>query len=277
MQSNKEHTVKSMPSETPKKKSRLPYILAGVFAAAAIAAVIGLVANRNLPDRKDNEPEQQQAAATEEPSATPVATEEPPVWTAADDSESIDVTEEDIIDPKFIEEEGDEGAVTTRLLDTGIRHNGSNVSRVDFKAKASSTLKGSENNYDVKNLWDININTSWAEGKSGNGIGEKITFFSKKKQGVRGIAILPGCLKAEDLFYKNSMPTKLSVQINDETWEIDCFNVYPRFNHADLEDSMIYLDFGELIETNKCTVKVKEVRNGTDSDDMHISEMFLYW
>lgn len=275
MQSNKEQTVKSMPSETLKKKSRLPWILAGVFAVAAIAAVIGLAANRNLPDRKGNVPEQQQAAATEEPSATPVATEESPVSTAADDSESIDVTEEDIIDPKFIEEEGEESV--TKLLDTGIRHDGSDILRVDFKAKASSTLKGSENNYDVKNLWDINTNTSWAEGKSGNGIGEKITFYSKKKQGVRGIAILPGCLKSEDLFYKNSMPTKLSVQINDETWEIDCFNVYPRFNHADLEDSMIYFDFNKTIDTNKCTVKVKEVRNGTDSDDMHISEMFFYW
>lgn len=274
MQSNKKQTVKSMPLETLKKKSRLPYILAGFFAVTAIAAVIGLAANRNLPDRKGNVPEQQQAAATEEPSVTPVATEEPPVSTAADDSESIDVTEEDIIDPKFIEEEGEESV--TKLLDTGIRLNGLDILRVDFKAKASSTLKGSENNYDVKNMWDININTSWAEGKSGNGIGEKITFYSKKKQGVRGIAILPGCLKSEDLFYKNSMPTKLSVQINDETWEIDCFNVYPRFNHADLEDSMIYFDFNKTIYTNKCTVKVKEVRNGTDSDDMHISEMFLY-
>ncbi|MEW5854836.1 MAG: hypothetical protein AB2A00_39030 [Myxococcota bacterium] len=59
-----------------------------------------------------------------------------------------------------------------------------------IKLKASSTVR--TDNADVKNVYDQDITTSWAEGASGTGIGESLTFEFPKPVGVGLMAVYPG-------------------------------------------------------------------------------------
>ena len=148
------------------------------------------------------------------------------------------------------------------------------VTKQDFNLSASSTLQQAGYDYSVGSLLDGNTQTCWADGVSGTGEGESITFSSDETKTVSGLAILPGYCKSEDLFYKNGMPLDIEITSGDKTWKWSFYDFQPNF--ASPMDSMVFIDFGGDIDMNECTVNLSVCKSGNKYDDICITEMFLY-
>ena len=148
------------------------------------------------------------------------------------------------------------------------------ITKQDFNLSASSTLQQAGYDYSVGSLLDGNTQTCWAEGVSGTGEGESITFSSDETKTVSGLAILPGYCKSEDLFYKNGMPLDIEITSGDKTWKWSFYGFEPNFSSP--MDSMVFIDFGGDIDMNECTVTLSACKSGNKYDDICITEMFLY-
>lgn len=148
------------------------------------------------------------------------------------------------------------------------------VTKQDFNLSASSTLQQAGYDYSVASLTDGNTQTCWAEGVSGIGEGESITFSSDETKTVSGLAILPGYCKSEDLFHKNGMPLDIEITSQGKTWKWSFYGFEPNFSSP--MDSMIFIDFGGDIDMNECTVTLSVCKSGNKYDDICITEMFLY-
>ena len=149
-----------------------------------------------------------------------------------------------------------------------------NVTKQDFNLSASSTLQQSGYDYSVGSLLDGNTQTCWAEGVSGIGKGESITFSSDETKTVSGLAILPGYLKSEDLFYKNGMPSEIEITSGDKSWRWSFYDFQPDFSSP--MNSMVFIDFGGDVDMSECTVTLSACQSGNKYDDICITEMFLY-
>ena len=148
------------------------------------------------------------------------------------------------------------------------------VTKQDFNLSASSTLQQAGYDYSVGSLLDGNTQTCWADGVSGTGEGECITFSSDETKTVSGLAILPGYCKSEDLFHKNGMPLDIEITSQGKTWKWSFYGFEPNFSSP--MDSMIFIDFGGDIDMNECTVTLSVCKSGNKYDDICITEMFLY-
>ena len=148
------------------------------------------------------------------------------------------------------------------------------VTKQDFNLSASSTLQQAGYDYSVGSLLDGNTQTCWADGVSGIGEGESITFSSDETKTVSGLAILPGYCKSEDLFHKNGMPLDIEITSQGKTWKWSFYGFEPNFSSP--MDSMIFIDFGGDIDMNECTVTLSVCKSGNKYDDICITEMFLY-
>lgn len=148
------------------------------------------------------------------------------------------------------------------------------VTKQDFNLSASSTLQQAGYDYSVASLTDGNTQTCWAEGVSGIGEGESITFSSDETKTVSGLAILPGYCKSEDLFHKNGMPLDIEITSQGKTWKWSFYGFEPNFSSP--MDSMVFIDFGGDIDMNECTVTLSVCKSGNKYDDICITEMFLY-
>ncbi len=73
------------------------------------------------------------------------------------------------------------------------------------------TYKKGKKVYSVKYLFDNKINTCWAEGKDGNGIGETITIVVNKW--INRIGIVNGLAKNKKIFTKNNRVRKVGVSL----------------------------------------------------------------
>lgn len=148
------------------------------------------------------------------------------------------------------------------------------ITKQDFNLSASSTLQQAGYDYSVGSLLDGNTQTCWADGVSGIGEGESITFSSDETKTVSGLAILPGYCKSEDLFYKNGMPLDIEITSQGKTWKWSFYGFEPNFSSP--MDSMVFIDFGGDIDMNECTVTLSVCKSGNKYDDICITEMFLY-
>lgn len=147
---------------------------------------------------------------------------------------------------------------------------------LDFTASASSTLEASDYDYDASNLMDGDASTCWADGDSGDGTGESITFTSDAAQTVTGLAILPGYCKSGDLYGKNGVPKTLTIEYAGETMEYTFDDSVLVYNSSDPLAGTMYIDFGSPAEISECKVTISAVRDGNKYDDCCISEMYLY-
>lgn len=147
---------------------------------------------------------------------------------------------------------------------------------VRFDVSASSTLEAAGYNYDVSNLTDLDASTCWADGESGNGTGETITFSSGQAQIVRGLAVLPGYCKSEDLYTKNAASSAVRIEYDGQTTEYTIDDADLTYNSSDPMAGTVYIDFGQEIQISECKVTITGVRDGSKYDDCCISEMYLY-
>jgi hypothetical protein len=96
------------------------------------------------------------------------------------------------------------------------------LDHTDYDAKASSTLAAQgKHNYDVINIKadpQREVQSPWAEGVEGDGIGESITLDVKRALPLYGILIRPGYYDSEekDPWLKNNRVASLEITLNDE-------------------------------------------------------------
>lgn len=83
------------------------------------------------------------------------------------------------------------------------------------EALASSTLYSENDKYDVKNITNEYIDSCWAEGVEGDGIGESFTLKSVTPRIPRLIALYNGYSKSEDTYFNNNRIKELKLYVND--------------------------------------------------------------
>ncbi len=153
------------------------------------------------------------------------------------------------------------------------------------KVKVSSKLRG---DYEKENLFDINFNTAWVEGKRGPGIGEKIEIELDNYK-VAAICLINGYSKNAEVFKKNNRLKKIKVDTEMIDYE-DASKIIKQSKEIIFKDkkfkeinlnNFYHLnetveDYGGfLLKVKKITITILEVYRGTTYNDTCISELFL--
>jgi hypothetical protein len=149
------------------------------------------------------------------------------------------------------------------------------LDHTDYDATASSTLAPQgKHNYDVVNIKgdpSREIQTPWAEGADGDGIGESITLSVKRPLPLYGILIQPGYYDYEnkDSWSKNNRVAALEITLNDEKTFTE--------NIPDQRFEDAYLirvrDYNKPV--TKVNLAIKGVHRGTQFRDTCISRIEL--
>ena len=128
-------------------------------------------------------------------------------------------------------------------------------------------------NYDEKNLYDEDYQTSWAEGVDGYGIGEKITFeFNDVNAGFTGIEIANGDYASEDAWRNYSRVKKLKLSFNGEP--IFILNLKDEMgNQVFSWDKELNVKDEELLRSFTVTLEIMDVYKGDLYDNTVISEV----
>ena len=148
-------------------------------------------------------------------------------------------------------------------------------SRLDpSQITATSTLGYDGDNYFPEYVNDDNPVTAWAEGVSGNGEGESLFFVFPAGTKLTGCEVMPGFLKNEDLFSKNSAPSVLMVSTGGNALTVD-ISEYAGSWHGG--SSMQTAAFSTpLICDGTVTVSIQAVRGGWKYTDTLISELHFF-
>lgn len=137
---------------------------------------------------------------------------------------------------------------------------------------ASSRLKDANRTYPASNLFDGNYDNAWADGVSGEGVGETI-YAMWTAGGMRnkayGIAIRNGYQKSEKIYNKNSRPKDVSIELGGRRFSARLID------SRDGWQSVIFdtpIDFDCEIEM---TLTINSVYVGTIYEDTCITEIDL--
>ena len=130
------------------------------------------------------------------------------------------------------------------------------------RAEASSTLTPASR-YAANNTLDGRLDTAWAEGVPGPGIGEWIRFtFSPRL--VQSVEVYPGYGKSEETFYNNNRLKRVTLVFSDGTAVSAPFA-------DEMRRQRIHLN--PPVRTSSLKLIIEEVYRGTRYDDTTISEI----
>ena len=163
------------------------------------------------------------------------------------------------------------------------RHRGSYILRdhqyfldhTDYDATASSTLATQgKHNYDVVNIMGDptrEVQSPWAEGVEGDGIGESITLNVRRPLPLYGILIQPGYYYYDDKepWLKNNRVAALEITLNDE----HTFTESIPDEHFERSYLIRVRDYTKPV--TKITMVIKGVYRGTEFRDTCISQVEL--
>lgn len=198
-----------------------------------------------------------------------------------------DLVDEEVIETSILYEYRETGNAFT-LIDEGGPgpYEFTCTGIADVKTSSSLVAEGSAS-YNVENITDMEESTTWAEGKSGLGIGEWIEFTLKdapKEWGYKdkefvsnaikgGFIIQTGYTKSPTLWKKNGRPIKLKCFLNGkplsviqlfDTPDFQSFTIFPN------EASRVNFKAGDVIR-----FEILDVVKGTKDEDACISEFHL--
>ena len=145
------------------------------------------------------------------------------------------------------------------------------LDHTDYDATASSTLAAQgKHNYDVVNIKadpSREIQTPWAEGAEGDGIGESITLNVKRPLPLYGILIRPGYYDYEnkESWSKNNRVAALEITLNDEHTFME------NIPDERLEEPYLIRVRDYAKPVNKIKLVIKGVYRGTQFRDTCIS------
>jgi len=145
------------------------------------------------------------------------------------------------------------------------------LDHTDYDATASSTLAAhGKHNYDVVNIKDDptrEMQSPWAEGVEGDGIGESITLNVKRPLPLYGILIQPGYYDYDNKgpWLKNNRVAALEITLNDE-------HSFTENIPDELFERPYLIRVGDYTKpVNKIKLVIKAVHRGTQSRDTCIS------
>lgn len=142
--------------------------------------------------------------------------------------------------------------------------------RDNYVATASSSLVDTERlSYQPTEI-GRGRETAWAEGVTGDGVGESITMTLKKSAPIKKVGIVNGYAKSAELYYANNRPAELDVSVNGGK------AIRVKLPDEYLKRERFYFDLatgGELVKTVKFTIA--KVYNGSQFSDTSISEVVL--
>ena len=137
-------------------------------------------------------------------------------------------------------------------------------------AESSSTLEPDEvtSYYGPNNAVDEIFETSWNEGASGDGVGEWISINASGEQWARGVKIVNGYPKSNDIFYYNNRCRDVTIELSDGyTLEYTLSDSYREWQ---------YIDFDDYHKTSYIKLTIKSVYEGSKWTDTSICEMHAY-
>jgi hypothetical protein len=163
----------------------------------------------------------------------------------------------------------------TRRASYVIRNNQYFLDHKDYDATASSTLAAQgKHNYDVVNIKGDptrEVQSPWAEGVEGDGIGESITLNVKRPLPLYGILIQPGYYDYDDKepWLKNNRVAALEITLNDEHTFMESIS------DEHFERPYLIRVRGYTKPVNKIKLVIKGVYRGTQFRDTCISLLEL--
>jgi hypothetical protein len=117
--------------------------------------------------------------------------------------------------------------------------------------------------YDPENIADECLDTVWAEGVPGSGIGESVTY--RVSGPISGISIYNGYGKTDELFLNNNRVKKLRVLIAEKTeYIIELFDIR--------NEQVIFLESNKY-ENVTIKFEILDVYRGLKYDDTCVSEI----
>jgi hypothetical protein len=159
--------------------------------------------------------------------------------------------------------EKDDGVIETVEIDITASFDGILASSVRPPMKDKGGTKTV--NYQAELALDGNWSTAWCEGATGRGLGEWIELRSDESQRVKGIRILNGYYKSNDLYYANNAIARLTIVTDDGS---------ESYSLAHSADGWQDITFYSLIDTARIRIVIDAVYDGReDVEDTLISEI----
>lgn len=163
------------------------------------------------------------------------------------------------------------------LLNQQTGQHGTNVGNTYDKISESSVISTgassflSQDKYNLahtpERVIDNKLDTAWAEGAAGDGIGECLYMIFDDDYIVSGLNIYAGYHKSKDLYYKNGRPKEIEIEFADGT-TLNC-ELYDVLKKQTIK-------FETPVITDEITIRILSVYNGTDYEDTIISEISLF-
>jgi len=137
-----------------------------------------------------------------------------------------------------------------------------------LKIRASSELAndGYGNYYYAENVLDGLTSTAWTEGVSGNGEGETLTYTLAALTNIHSCTLYNGYCKSEDLYYKNSRPSKITFIFDDGE---ETVLMQDRYNVEQVAH------FKTTHQTTSIVLRIDETFDGSKYTDTCISEIYF--
>lgn len=145
----------------------------------------------------------------------------------------------------------------------------------------TSVLQSQEGKtYSGSNLVDGNVETAWAEGVAGVGIGESITLHLKKATEIHEIDLLNGYFASADLYDKNGKVSRVRVDLGNGHVKEENLFVYVVGDVIEQDLAMqMYsgsIEWKEPVTTDTITITILDAETGDEHDDTCISEIEVY-
>lgn len=190
--------------------------------------------------------------------------------------EHVGETQEDSANEDTVDEPKDTVTITVDKGDSeeeqekedGFRETAGTVKPVDMNRiqdiYATSSLPENDMVHVPERMLDQNKATAWIEGADGLGIHESVTICFEEEGLITIFDICPGFQKSKDLYLKNSRPAKIRLTFADgSTFEQVVMDVIGEHS----------LNLKEPVVTDRVTITILEVYEGTKYQDTAISEI----
>ena len=137
-------------------------------------------------------------------------------------------------------------------------------------AEASSTLRPDEvtSYYGPNNAIDEVFETAWNEGATGDGIGEWVSINADGEQWARGVKIVNGYPKSNDIFYYNNRCRDVTIELSD--------GYVIQYTLSDSYREWQYIEFDDYHKTSYIKLTINSVYEGSKWTDTSICEMHAY-
>ena len=139
-----------------------------------------------------------------------------------------------------------------------------------YQAKASSELPGDAvtSYYGALNVLSSDHKLSWNEGATGDGIGEWVMVYASNPQRVRGLEIVNGYPKTQEIYYYNNRCKDVTIELSDGTQ----FDVTLEDAFGEVQT----IDFGKEHAITSAKVTIRSVYEGSKWTDTSICIIRAY-